>query len=343
MNVRNVLLAAATLIVGCFTETGGPAPACTRAADCSAGEVCTSGVCTETPVECGPSMPCAAGSECRSGSCEISCPDGTRRQGDECVPVCTTNAECGDEACVDGECRACFSDAECGAEVCVAGHCETRCVTNEDCEGEAICHRGACGLTCIQDAALCSRFVATETTRVVAGDRPSSRFARLGCQVSVESFVDVLCDGVLPFPGPSRSDCDACLEDVGGCGAGQTCVAGDCTCDTNEDCPGALVCAEGFCAPCAADDECGCDEYCSGGVCRPACTNDDECALSLVCANGRCAGCRSDADCPGVARCYEDGCVQPCTAGADGCRESGRSTVCEVYEPIDEFTAPTCD
>lgn len=293
--------------------------------------------------ECDLVTPCATNFICQSGTCIFSCPSGTQNVDGDCEvipPECTMNAECPGNICDEGQCRSCRTNSECDEGLCLAGTCEEPCTDTAECEAGEVCHRGACGVTCADDPRVCSAFFNAQLERASVGERISPRYARFGCQMSSEAIVDELCDGTLPHPRENEDYCDSCLASLGGCGMGQTCENGDCTCEANEDCPGSLACVDGYCAPCAVDAECGCDMYCSAGSCHESCEIDDECADGFVCAGGRCAGCQSDVDCSPGERCYEDGCVAPCYASL--CSSTGRSSVCEVYEPIDELIVPAC-
>ncbi|MFK7998613.1 MAG: hypothetical protein AB8H86_03410 [Polyangiales bacterium] len=295
--------------------------------------------------QCDVDTPCPTDFICQAGLCIFGCPSGTQNVGGACEaipPECVTGADCPGNICDEGRCRTCRADVDCGEEVCVAGNCQAPCADNSECAAGEVCHRGACGVTCADDPRVCDDFFYAQLERASEWERISPRYARLGCQMSSEAIVDPLCDGALPHSRQPEEYCDSCLASLGGCGSGQTCENGDCTCAANEDCPGALVCVDGFCAPCVVDAECGCDMYCSSGTCHERCEADDECPDSFVCAGGRCAGCQSDTDCNPGERCFEDGCVEPCSSTSEACTVTGRSSVCETYELIDELVVPAC-
>lgn len=314
----------------------------------------------ESAPECDVSTPCPMNFICQGGECTLACPPRTRDVDGVCEdiplecttgsvdgvcvdrpPECTTGAECPGNICDEGQCRFCREDSECDGEVCLAGGCEAPCTDTAECEAGEVCHRGTCGVTCADDSSVCSAFVLAQLVRGSEGERDFPRLARLGCRISFEALVDGVCDGTLPHRGEIDT-CDSCLASLGGCGMGQTCENGDCTCAANEDCPGSLACLDGYCAPCSTDAECGCGMYCSTGTCHERCETDDECPDNFVCAGGRCAGCQSDANCEPGERCYEDGCVDPCDSSGESCSSTGRRSVCEVYEPIGELTVSAC-
>ncbi len=295
--------------------------------------------------ECDLASPCPSDSTCQAGVCVLSCPPGMQAVADACEPIppeCVVDAECPGNICDEGRCRTCRVDSECGDDVCVAGTCQAPCTDASECEAGEVCHRGVCGVTCAEDSTVCGEFIDSQLDRVSNGERISPRYARFGCQMNSERIVDGLCDGTLPHPREEGGSCDSCLASMGGCGVGQTCENGDCTCTANEDCPGSLVCVDGYCAPCAVDAECGCDMYCSAGTCHESCETNDECPESFVCAGGRCAGCQSDSDCSPGEYCYEDGCVSPCNPASETCSSTGRSSVCETFEPIGELVVDAC-
>ncbi len=116
-------------------------------------------------------------------------------------------------------------------------------------------------------------------------------------------------------------------------------------CDTDNDCPGGLVCvtdsagksACGCSSPC--DDpqcnghltsQCSCNSnsdcpggQCSNGQCQPACQTDDDCPGSEACVSGVCQStCSTEDDCSGGLTC---------TGGACGCSNPCDDQSCQGY------------
>ena len=76
----------------CSTVTPPAKQACTGAASCAAGSVCTATGCTTT---CSDSIPCAKGEVCKGGLCSAPAVDPGAKKD------CTTKADCGDgKACM---------------------------------------------------------------------------------------------------------------------------------------------------------------------------------------------------------------------------------------------------
>lgn len=307
---RSFALIALLSLSACFTAVGEP---------------------RVTP-ECGLGLRCTAGL-CRDGMCVVpDCPPGMRLEDGRCESFCTSNSECPGQ-CVDERCVPCRANDQCDGDQCTAGVCIAGCRVDTDCRPPDMCHRGVCGVPCAEDPMTCEYFTSEQLWRIDEGELPRLRFATLGCQISTEGLIDGLCGaGRLPYSRETTPQCDPCLQSLGGCGTSQTCVRGDCTCETHEDCPD-LACPDGFCAPCIVDEECGCGRYCSAGFCHDRCASADECPEGLFCVGGRCAECESTALCPLGSRCYED-----------GCGDAGRLGAClRLFERIVVIAVPACE
>ena len=107
--------------------------------------------------------------------------------------------------------------------------------------------------------------------------------------------------------------CDACGTDCNG------------TCQTNDDCPGGLVCMGGTCGCSNPCDDQSCSGYsCDscGTNCSGTCTTNDDCPGGLVCMGGTC-GCSNSCDdpsCSGYDPCECVGtCADPSCPGYDPC------------------------
>jgi hypothetical protein len=223
---------------------------------------------------------------------------------------CSESAPCSEgRECASGACIGCTTDEQCGeAEVCRGGICGAVCAIDADCPVAAAWLTGA--------------------------EAPPAAF--FGCRLHSDGLSFSFCDGSGPLVrGPVGLFCDPCLASFGGCGTGRECVDGNCTCETNADCPDELACRGGVCGTCAENADCRCDQVCEVGTCAVACTTDADCpGAKCDVASGRCPDCLTDGDCGATARCYTDGCVVPCDVARDcalpdGCRASGRCNGCE--------------
>ncbi|MHB8419624.1 MAG: hypothetical protein ACYDCL_16225 [Myxococcales bacterium] len=273
---------------------------------------------------------CSANSDCPPGQpicLRIEANGGQNACG------CNTNLDCHGAPCKQNSCQACQTDADCDPGLlCEDGGCGG-CQGDAGCPAGTVCHLGICGVSC--DVELDAGTVSRDLTALgdvgATGDAGvAGGFAAFGWTTSGEQLG---CQGQLPGLFYLCIPCD-------GCAAGQSCVAGDCTCATSGDCAASnLVCVNGFCGACAADSDCGCGRVCTLGRCHPACGADADCqvldaGMNRCDPSGHCAPCLSDADCSGGAKCYEDGCVIPYAGCAYGtANDAGRCPPCEVYAP----------
>lgn len=258
--------------------------------------------------------------------CPAMCPAATPMCVEGRCVECAGDLECGDQVCSDGSCVPCGDDLPCSdGRACDGGAC-TGCAIDAHCEEAQVCRDGVCRAVCRIESD-CAADV------WLAGENPPSFF---GCRYHSTGTLFSVCDGSGPLVrGPVGLFCDPCLASFGGCGAGHECVDGDCTCETNADCPDSLVCRDGVCGTCTASADCRCEQVCEAGSCVAACTSDADCpGARCDLESGRCPRCLSDADCGTPGRCYADGCVISCEIAGDcivpaACRASGRCTGCE--------------
>lgn len=291
-----------------------------------------------------------------------------------CEPECGADAPfCGPL----GTCVECLMDSDCGgtAPVCApsANVC-VDCVSDEDCGPDFVCQDAVCTLDCplpygrernadggcegcASDDDCAAGVCRDDFCQVPScADAPDpdlycfiaafEELPRDGCQLhDLVLRFDLFSCGGAPMGMAPVSSCDPCYASLGGC---EGCdEEGQCSCAVDADCPPPTVCDEGTCAhvDCWEDDDCACGEYCDGGLCRRECATDDDC-IEGRChePSGRCLECLSDDDCPAGWRCYEDGCVLPCTIEpCDGrrCTESGRCSDCAGHDlGLDPGLAP---
>jgi hypothetical protein len=127
---------------------------------CADGEVCDGVACVSVScagVDCGGYPNVCRGGVCVVGSCndpDVRCPEGQECIEDECRAACTTQADCGALACVDGYCVVCESAGECGPGLlCINDQCVLPCTEDPDqCTGQEVCDpdSGRCQPPCAQ-------------------------------------------------------------------------------------------------------------------------------------------------------------------------------------------------
>ncbi len=299
---RRAALLVGLVLAACRPASPNPPPVCNANSDCPPGQpVCLRIEANGGKNACG----CNSDQDCHGAHCKFNSCQG-----------CTTSVDCAPGLiCTDGGCGGCASNADCG--------------------GGTLCHLGVCGVSC--DVELDGGYAGRALTALqdvgAAGDAGALLalgYAAYGWTTSGEVPG---CSGQLASLFYFCIPCD-------GCAAGQSCVGGDCTCATSQDCAvRGLVCVNGFCGACATDADCGCGRVCSSGICAADCASDADCqgrdaGLNRCAPSGHCAPCLSDSDCSGGAKCYEDGCVVPCDGCAYGtCNDAGRCPPCDVYAP----------
>lgn len=57
---------------------------------------------------------------------------------------CSTNSDCPNSQCRNGQCGGCSTNSDCGYGQCRSGQCGA-CSTNSDCRGWGSCNGGQCG------------------------------------------------------------------------------------------------------------------------------------------------------------------------------------------------------
>lgn len=216
--------------------------------------------------------------------CAAECPsDAPTRCGDSCVNTEDNPLHCGE---CDKECesfsnsRPVCEDAKCGFECNDDSHieCPDGCFPNDD----ENC--GTCGNDC------------TKTDEVCDGDGNCVECidATKNCEVPENECMYAACDGdskCSELPKPTGTICS-----IG------TCEAGNCICNTHEDCGLGKVCDSGSCqlARCgdgilSADEECDPEEnlysaFTCSSLCKPItkytlCNNNNDCVSGTICGN----------------------------------------------------------
>jgi hypothetical protein len=119
-----------------------------------------------------------------------------------------------------------------------------------------------------------------------------------------------------PFPAGAAPTQAACVAPGDRCGDGERCCAGRCQ-GNRCRCPGNKQPCGRRCIPkdaCCTDPDCGPNEQCLGGDCRPCLAQGTACSTDAECCTGICDAytskcqqvrvfCERDADCPGGRCC----------------------------------------
>lgn len=247
-----------------------------------------------------------------------------------------------DAASDAGRAVSCADSIDCpyGLE-CIGGECR-HCTEDSDCLDGKLCQYGSCGAVCThRDDCFVLDSIAWSQ------DPPPVLF---GCRTTVDENYSWSCTHQYYYDSSlaGSSNCDPCLEQLGGCAAGQTCERGACTCASNADCPDSLACRDGVCGGCLVDADCGCDKVCENRECHLACGSDDDCPGGRCDTESRrCVVCLTDDDCDGDERCYSSGCVVPCQVdhacfnGDEACLPNGRCLGCESPLGPEPIAPPT--
>ncbi|GBF98892.1 hypothetical protein Rsub_11530 [Raphidocelis subcapitata] len=345
------------------TDAAQCVPTCTRDADCGTGAACVGGTCSACKPGYYPSATAASGcAECGFG---FYCPNGkdrnpcsagktttttTATDAAQCVPTCTSNADCpSGVACAGGTCSACkpgYYPSATAASGCAECGFGFYCPNGAD--------RNPCG----------AGKTTTTTTATDAAQCVPTCTSNTDCPSGV-ACVGGTCSACKPGYYPSATAASGCAEcglgfycpngkDRNPCGAGKTtttttatdpaqCVP---TCTSNTDCGTGVACVDGTCSACkpgyypsatAASGcaECGFGFYCPNGAdrnpcgagkntttttatdaaqCVPTCTSNTDCPSGVACVGGTCSACK-----PGY---------YPSATAASGCAECGFGFYC---------------
>lgn len=118
---------------------------CLTPADCANAPLCNTalGICANciTDGDCGVAAPVCNVPQGQCVQCLVTpdCNAGFTCNGHECVPICTTNADCQDNQVCDvpsGNCVQCLGNSDCNSgdqPLCSAGHQCVECLGNSDC------------------------------------------------------------------------------------------------------------------------------------------------------------------------------------------------------------------
>jgi hypothetical protein len=113
---------------------------CVFDSDCTVG-FCNNGLCVTCPgTPCNAGYTCTAGGTCVAGDAGSTSTDsGTtpRPDGGKDAGGCTMQSECGQQACINGQCAPCTTTPQCNhtGYICKNSQCVPGCLMNSDCTG----------------------------------------------------------------------------------------------------------------------------------------------------------------------------------------------------------------
>ncbi len=310
----------------CSAET----PEACGTPECRADADCTGPACTERT--------------CADGACLVS-PDDALCGGGRCDPDTGCTASCTATSCDDG--NPCTDDACTGAG-CTSAANTLRCDDGVFCNGPDTCAATTCSAhdgdpctsptTCDETEGACTGCgTSDDCPEPIDGPWSACGAFSDGCDesgTSTRTVTTFACTGgvCVGSDAPEEGACTRSTEGAG-CGlAGATCMGAICTCPfgpfeslcgegIDQDCDGAIDCADSDCAGLAcsltgrvcASSSCACpggatETACGGGV-------DDDCDGAADCADTDCAG----ASCGPGRTCAGTGC---------GCAGGMAETLC---------------
>lgn len=218
---------------------------CNKSSQCSSGQSCCSGTCTNTQTDvnnCGScGNACASGESCCSGTCTTL--DTTSNCG-SCGNACTAPAN-GSATCSGGSC----------VITCDSGYfkCGDKCVdTSTDVNNCGCCGTTCTGGTCQQGYCTCptgTRFCCGSDNTCLGGKcvpdvtcGSDQYFSQNTCQCETLQSEDCIPDTKgCGFSPTGRTDCGICTEKVGG-GTYCACGENDGTSPDCSSCPSGTVC-----------------------------------------------------------------------------------------------------
>lgn len=323
--------------------------------DCPPNSICQSGRCINPchQTTCGPNSVCNVENRVASCTCLAKyLPSETGIQ-DGCVRIaitCTSDAECENEVCRNGQCRpVCRNDDDCSSgETCHQKVCVNPCADHSQCSKDQACVSGVCIMGCRSNKNCPSEHACI------------NHICQNPCEAEGSCGPNALCS--------SRNHQTVCKCPEGFDGnptPQQGCIRIPYMCQQTNECPTKHVCHKNLCSlPCQENSVCAVGERCYNDTCMKVCYSDSNCLLGEVCRKGVCQpGCSVDSDCRtsqicsnGQCKCAlgfigtPHGCVDidecedhPCHITAV-CKNQPGSFTCVCGEGMvgDPYTEPGC-
>jgi len=263
----------------------------------------------DVPADCPSGQSCCADALCRA-DCSGVPGDGGADAGQTCGGVvCAANQKCVERTCVVRPCE----EVTCReGERCANGGCLPQSCPGVTCAAGAVCYEAqclsqACAFVVCPEGFACAQGNCVATS---CGATPCD--AGQVCQGS--QCQDLSCSG-LTCDGGVRCLHATCVS----------CAASEVACDdgVDDDCDGAMDCADGDC----------------GGV---ACNDGDQCTAGERCQSGKCAG-GTPSQCSAPPMCHQAG--GACTQGVCDYPPSSNGSPCSDGNPCtvgDSCSSGTC-
>lgn len=286
---------------GCRPEGNCP----TGDNDCPPNTLCQQGRCVN-PCE---GSVCGSNSICKVINRKVTCscpakfvpvPSGPQDGCLKVVASCTTDLDCGDEVCFNGQCRAvCRNNEDCLlGERCLQKMCMIPCITHTQCGADQACSNGMCLLGCRSNKNCPSNQACINNKCLDPCQREGVCGPNAKCSCVQHTTTCKCPPGFEGNPIPE-----------------QGCVRVPSSCVATNQCPLSHMCIAGQCnLPCKDNSVCAVGERCSNSICVKVCYGDSNCLPGEVCLKGVCqAGCTTESDCKPDQICIANKCR--CSSG----------------------------
>lgn len=269
--------------------------------DCPPNSVCKNGKCVNPceNIECGPNSVCTLrkdGLICACLAKFIPAQDGCVRSS----TICTNDKECGDEVCVNNQCRAvCRNDKDCSSgEKCLQNVCATPCRDHSQCSKDSACVNSTCVIGCRSNKNCPSEHACINNKCQNPCEKIDTCGPNAICSCKDHKTVCICPEGFEGNPTPQ-----------------QGCIRAPTLCQSNKECPTNHICTQNQCSlTCNNNNACAVGERCNDAVCVKVCYSDGNCLQGEVCKKGVCLpGCAADKDCRTSQICIQGQCK--CTQG----------------------------
>ena len=269
--------------------------------DCPIESICHGNKCMNpcTQTVCGPNSVCNVVNRKPTCTCPAKFISAVNIARDGCLrilTVCVTDADCGGDICVNGQCGVvCRYDQDCSyGEKCQQNMCTVPCLDHNQCRSVEACIGGLCLLGCRHNKDCPSNQSCINNKC----ENPCLKENICGfnaiCQCIGNSIVCKCSEGFAGNPTPQDG-----------------CVRISKPCKITKECPSAHMCIGNICSlPCINESACAIGERCSDNVCVKICHGDSNCLPGKVCRKGVCeTGCTTDSDCKSSQICSRNKCI----------------------------------